>query len=276
MNYLLDKLDAAEIRSDPFPHLYIEDFLSADDFAAVVGSREVTLPPARNIDHLFIELSMAGYAPIQFPGCTKSRAEYVAWLQSGRQAKNTHSTCEAKGMALRCAPHSAAARSLDEFFRSDALKTLLADKFNITASTRIEAGLQKYLHGYEISPHPDIRKKALTWMLNVNPGPNSENQDFHTHYMRFKPEWSFVQDFWRDHPDTETCWVPWDWCDTTKRQTANNSIVVFSPRHDTLHAVRAHYDHLVAQRTQFYGNLWYINRPVTGRPEWVDYADRAR
>lgn len=271
MNYLLDRIAAAEILSDPFPHLHIENFLSAEDFAAVQGAAEVTLPPADNIDGLFAELNAAGYGPIQFPGCTKNRAEYTAWLESGTAVTNTHSTCAAKGMALRCAPRSKPVRALDEFFRSGALKALLEDKFGITEPTRIEAGLQKYLHGYEISPHPDIRKKALTWMLNVNPG--TDQQDFHTHYMRFRPEWQFVQDFWRDNPDVETCWVPWDWCDTVKRQTANNSIVIFAPRYDTLHAVRAHYGHLAAQRTQFYGNLWHLNSSTSHRPEWRDYAE---
>lgn len=277
MKYLLDKLAAAEIQTDPFPHIHIEDFLAADDFAAVVNATEVTLPPASNVDQLFAEMTGAGYKPIQFPGCTKNRAEYVAWLESGTPAKNTESTCEAKGMALRCeSPRSEPVRALDHLFRSPELKTLLVDKFGITAPTRIEAGLQKYLHGYEISPHPDIRKKALTWMLNVNPGPASEGQDFHTHYMRFLPEWEFVQDFWRDNPKAETCWVPWDWCETVKRQTANNSIVIFAPRHDTLHAVRAHYDHLPAQRTQFYGNLWHTDSETTYRPGWTHFTGTLR
>lgn len=277
MNYILNKLAAAEIQTDPFPHIHIDNVLTENDFAAVVNSPEIALPPAPNIDRLFAELTGAGYRPIQFPGCTKNRAEYVAWLESGTPAKNTESTCEAKGMALRCeSPRSEPVRALDGLFRSPELKTLLADKFGITAPTRIEAGLQKYLHGYEISPHPDIRKKALTWMLNVNPGQGNEHQDYHTHYMRFRPEWEFVQDFWRDNPKAETCWVPWNWCETVKRQTANNSIVVFAPRHDTLHAVRAHYDHLSAQRTQFYGNLWHTNTTTTYRPGCQDFTGTLR
>jgi hypothetical protein len=66
--------------------------------------------------------------------------------------------------------------------------------------------------------------------------------------------------------------VPWQWCERQKRQTANNSIVVFTPRHDTLHAIRTHYDHLPAQRTQFYGNLWYRPPALTFRPQFEDFA----
>lgn len=273
-DYLLDKIADAEFRTDPFPHLFIEHFLPPGLWADVISSSEVRLREAKSVDQLFTHLEQVGFEPIQFPGCTKNRREYIKWLQGGSTARNTHSTCEAKGMALRCAtPQSEAIKEVNEFFTSPELKTLLVEKFGITKPVRIDGGLQKYLHGYEISPHPDIRKKALTWMLNVNPGPNSESEGYHTHYMRFAPEWAWVQDYWRDNPEVETCWVPWGWCETVTRQTRNNSLVIFSPRHDTLHAVKAHYNHLTAQRTQFYGNLWYLKDETTRRPEHQDFAN---
>ncbi|OMC12899.1 hypothetical protein [Mycobacterium sp. SP-6446] len=272
--YLLEKLDAAAICSEPFPHVYLENFLDQHDFEAVVSSPDITLAPAANVDELFSRLEAVSYQPVQFPGCTKSRAEYVAWLETAVKPKGTHAACEGKGMALRCtSPRSEPVRSLDAFFRSPDFRHLLNEKFGITAPTQLDCGLQKYLNGYEISPHPDIRQKALTWMLNVNPGSNTEANDYHTHYMTFRPEWDFIRRFWRDTTDAETCWVPWQWCETRKRQTANNSIVVFSPRHDTLHAIRARYDHLPAQRTQFYGNLWYKPRLRPFRPEFQDFAN---
>ena len=270
--YLLEKLDAAKISSDPFPHVHVENFLNDRDFEAVVGAPEISLRPATTIDDLFSVLDGADYEPIEFPGCTKSRADYVAWLQNNVKPKGTHDACEGKGMALRCtSPRSDVVRSLNEFFQSPELRELLANKFGITQPTQLDCGLQKYLNGYEISPHPDIRQKALTWMLNVNPGSNTEELDYHTHYMTFRSEWDFVRQFWQDTPDAETCWVPWQWCETRKRQRANNSIVVFAPRHDTLHAIRAHYDHLAAQRTQFYGNLWYKPRSLSFRPQFQDF-----
>lgn len=272
--YLLEKLDTAEIRGEPFPHVYIENFLDQAHFEAVVSAPDIALPAAENVDKLFSRLDGAGYQPIEFPGCTKSRAEYAAWLESAVKPKDTHAACEGKGMALRCTRlRSEVVRSLDAFFRAPELQDLFIRKFGITAPTQLDCGLQKYLNGYEISPHPDIRQKAVTWMLNVNPGSDTEGQNYHTHYMTFRPEWDFVRRFWRDTPDADTCWVPWQWCETRTRQTPNNSIVAFSPRHDTLHAVRAHYDHLPAQRTQFYGNLWYKPNPLKFRPEFQDFAD---
>jgi hypothetical protein len=51
--------------------------------------------------------------------------------------------------------------------------------------------------------------------------------------------------------------VPWDWCTTKIKTNTNNSIVLFSPSNESLHAVKLDYNHLNFQRTQIYGNLWY-------------------
>lgn len=51
----------------------------------------------------------------------------------------------------------------------------------------------------------------------------------------------------------------------------------FSPSDDTLHAVKARYDHLVAQRTQMYGNLWYEKQSLSKvRFEHFDIVGRSR
>jgi hypothetical protein len=149
---------------------------------------------------------------------------------------------------------------------------MLHEKFGLeSAATKTDNGLQKYLDGYEISPHPDIRQKALTYMININPSASSEKLYFHTHYLRFTSEWKYIEEYWRGHPEHDRCWVPWDWCESVKIQTRNNSIVMFSPSDSTLHAIRTSYDHLSTQRTQFYGNLWYRTSNTTGKPNWRDF-----
>lgn len=273
-DYLLDKVAEAQISTDPFPHVSVENFLAETDFKELVTSAEIDLPPATTNASLFASLDAAGYQAIEFPGCTKSRTEYIAWLEEAVRPRDTHAACEGKGMALRCSkPSSREVKALDAFFRSDDFRKLLLAKFGVTGPVTMDCGLQKYLNGYEISPHPDIRQKALTWMFNANPGEDSECSDFHTNYMTFADEWDFVRRFWQEQPAAETCWVPWDWCRTQKRQTANNSLVIFAPRYDTLHAVRARYDHLPSQRTQFYGNLWYPPAARRFRPTFKDFAD---
>jgi len=261
-DYLISRIVHADVAELPFPHLHLKEFLHEDDFDELTQSADVRLPPAADLEELFGHLDRAGYRAVDFPGCTSSREEYTRWIAEQATPKKTHKACESQGMALRnVRMTSPLTVELDEFFRSQEFLDAARAKFDITAPTEVDAGLQKYLHGYEISPHPDVRHKALTWMLNVNPDPRAADQEFHTHYMTFKPEWSFIGTLWEHNPKLETCWVPWDWCSTAARQRDNNSLVMFSPRWDTLHAVKAHYDHLPSQRTQFYGNLWYAREP---------------
>jgi hypothetical protein len=77
--------------------------------------------------------------------------------------------------------------------------------------------------------------------------------------LRFKPEKQFIAEFWKNDNTFDPDWVPWEWCETMKLLNKNNSLVMFAPSHDTLHAVKLRYDHLPFQRTQIYGNLWYTD-----------------
>jgi hypothetical protein len=126
------------------------------------------------------------------------------------------------------------------------------------------------MSGYEISPHPDIRKKCLTYMININTDAAAESLDLHTHLMRFKDPWQKIYDFWDSNPSIDRCWVPWQWCSDTFIHAKNNSIVMFAPNNRSLHAVKLDYDHLDFQRTQIYGNLWYTKGygSITQRPNW--------
>lgn len=135
------------------------------------------------------------------------------------------------------------------------------------STSNYDAGLQKYLVGYEISPHPDIRRKALTYMVNINTGENRETQDHHTRYLRLRDAYRYVQAYWEGQIRSTTgAEVPWGWCESEQVQTRNNNLVIFSPGSDTLHAIRARYDPLVYQRTQRYGNSWYHAQPADGGP----------
>lgn len=256
-DYLIDKIDAAAFNTEPFRHIEITNFLSPEHFAAIKSDPQIDLPPAGNARELLSLIDGAGYKVIPFPGCVTSTREYLQWLERG-SGKQVHETTEGFGIVYRLVDcRSTLISEFNEFLVSAEFQQALARKFDIEEIVEVDTGIQKYLHGYEISPHPDIRRKALTWMLNINPGEGSEELDFHTHYMRLKPEWSFISSFWAGNRDVERDWLPWSWCETVKRQPLNNSIVIFAPSNDTLHAVKASYDHLLAQRTQMYGNLWY-------------------
>jgi hypothetical protein len=149
---------------------------------------------------------------------------------------------------------------LEQYLLSEEFNLVIAKRLNIRFSDcKIDGGIQKYLDGYEISPHPDIRRKAATYMVNINPSDASEGSDHHTHYLKLKPSMEYVSKFWESNTEYDRDWIPWDWCKTIKQQNKNNSIVIFSPSNDTIHAVKANYDHLLTQRTQLYGNLWYLH-----------------
>ncbi len=256
--YLIDKVTEADFTNTPFKHIEIRSFFSDAHFEAVTSAPEICIDPSHDDSALCASLSEAGWEPIEFPGVTTSVKDYLAWREGKSGFKNVD-TCEGFGMVYRLAqPQTEVICRLNDFLRSKEFLGALADKFEIDESAiTSDVGIQKYLDGYEISPHPDIRTKALTFMVNINPHPDSESLNHHTHYLSFNEQWRYVEEFWRHNPQVDRSWVPWSWCRTVKQQTENNSIVIFSPSCDTMHAVRAKYDHLKGQRTQLYGNLWY-------------------
>ena len=79
---------------------------------------------------------------------------------------------------------------------------------------------------------------------------------------------SYVKTFWEGNPSNNRVWLPWSWAETVKQQKKNNSIVLFSPSDESLHGVKADYDHLATQRTQLYGNLWYQGDSTVGALPW--------
>jgi len=267
--YLLDKIRDAPFSAEPFRHVEIQDFLSPEHFSELCGDPQIHLPVAERTEDLIEQLGEAGYKLIPFPGCVTSADEYLRWFNSGWGHK-VHGATESFGIVYRLADYRGSLLTeLSDFMNSYEAKEALVEKFQLDRPVTIDYGVQKYLHGYEISPHPDIRQKALTWMLNLNPGDHSEDLEIHTHYLRLKKEWAFIGEFWRGNPTFERDWLPWAWCETIKQQRRNNSIVIFSPANDTIHAVKANYDHLQTQRTQLYGNLWY-------EPQTLPKVDFAR
>ena len=272
--YLIKKIEEAPTLFEPFAHVEINDFFSAEHFAALLGAEEISLPSARDDNELMELLRRSNYEPIEFPGTANSIKDYLAWRADANHGHTSPTLCEGFGLTfrLKSAKAGSIVDQLNRFFGSEAFLDAIAAKFEINRSAVFsDLGLQKYCSGYEISPHPDVRSKALTYMINVNPGEASEAEDFHTHYMSFTPARAYIGEYWKGNPRHDRCWVPWDWCATKKRQNRNNSLVIFAPSDDTLHAVRANYDHLAAQRTQFYGNLWYNKIDSDGKPSWHDF-----
>jgi hypothetical protein len=270
--YIVEKIAKAKFSETPFRHIFIDRFFSDEHFDEITKAQEVNVPITVSDELMFEQLFCAGYKIIDFPGCIADKKEYLGWHKTKSKSKHTHTACEGFGLTLRLMePRTELMCRLNEFLQGEEFNGALADKFGIRLKEcLIDGGIQKYLDGYEISPHPDVRRKALTFMVNINPHKTSEHLTHHTHYLKFKDEYRYVQEFWASNHEAERCWVPWDWCKTESVQTQNNSMVIFSPSNDTLHGVKANYDHLAGQRTQLYGNIWYSEAKDLQRIEWED------
>jgi hypothetical protein len=271
--YLLEKIHDTPLENEPYPHLHINSFFNEDHFAQIVSAPEISVTGVNSDNELFDVLFDKGYKIINFPGCITNRDTYIDWHRNkSRQQRHNNTACEGFGVTLRLtAPSSPIISELKSFLDGEEFQNGLAAKFGVNrGEVYSDSGIQKYLDGYEISPHPDIRQKALTYMVNVNPAAASEKEEHHTHYLKFRREFRYVQAYWEGNTDQNRCWVPWDWCDSIKIQRENNSIVSFSPTNATMHGVKARYNHLSGQRTQLYGNLWYKNLDVKEGPEWED------
>ncbi len=274
-SYIIDRIHGTEFSTHPFKHLYVPDLFSADHFAEITSAREVNLRQAESDEDLISVLHENKFKEISFPGTTTDLPVYLRWHKAFKEGKESNNgLCDGFGVTMRLqeTDEGSILREVADFFKSPEFWAALTSKFEIRRTdVRVDVGLQKYLDGYEISPHPDIRLKAMTFMINLNPAAQSENIDYHTSYLTFRPEKDHVRQFWIENPTIDRFWVPWAWCDVKTKQTKNNSVVIFSPADDTMHAVRAHYDHLATQRTQFYGNLWYTKANAKSTHTWADF-----
>jgi len=268
--YLLYKIKTAPFMDTPFRHLLIENFLSADHFDAIVTSPEIARPSAPDTRQLIADLQKTGYEVQEFPGCKNSIDAYL----DGRGAiTNGHRAglVDSEGLAMRLKRcNTPILNELLAFLQSHEFKYTLEQRFRITAPNYSNMGVQKYLDGYEISPHPDVREKCMTYMLNVNPSPSAEQDPIHTQLLRFKPERRYIYEFWKYNEHIDRFWVPWKWCVRESETRKNNAIIIFAPCSDTLHGIRLRYDHLKYQRTQIFGNFWYEQSPVEYTLHYTD------
>ena len=258
-NYLVEKIRDAKFSDHPFRHIYIEDFFSESDFKDIISSTEINLNKAHSDEDLFNKLFEHSYEIVPFAGCTNDKEAYIKWHAGKKTSLDFNTACSGIGVALRLEnPKTEILIKIKEFLAGDLFNQTISEKLGHNLKDKIiDNGIQKYLDGYEISPHPDIRKKAVTFMININPHENAEQLDHHAHLLKFKPERDYIRIFWQGNNNVDRCLFPWDWATINKTQNKNNTLVLFAPKDDTLHAVRANYDHLNAQRTQLYGNIWH-------------------
>jgi|TARA_B100001971_G_scaffold97019_1_gene89694 hypothetical protein len=262
-DYIVNKILNAEVIIHPFPHLDIKNLLSQEHLDLIINENQIHFQEMNTNDKLYNKLIKNRWSIQSFPGCTSNWNNYKKFLENPEKYKSTNPV-ENIGMTFRLKYYkNNTIKNLLNFMNSNIFHQTLKSKFNIIKETKIISAIQKNLTGYEISPHPDIRQKCLTYLLNINNNKEIEKLDCHTHLLEFKDEYKHIQKFWENNKGIQRCWVPWDWCNTIKKMNENNSIVIFHPDNNppTLHAIRLNYNHLKYQRTQIYGNLLYKNPP---------------
>ena len=263
-SYISQKIKDAEFVDCPYKHLWIEDFLSEAHLSEILLDKQIHFDETQSTKELVNQLSNLGYKVQNFPGCTTDVKEYLHHYENDSFPSGRKGTpIESYGITYRLIDATNnTIKELVEYMNGSEFKQALEEKFNITNKTRIDTAIQKNLSHYEISPHPDVREKELTYLLNINKDDRAESLSIHTHLLKFKDEWSFIRDYWLNNKEKNTTWVPWDWCESCFQTRKNNSIVIFKPSVDTLHAVKMIYDHTKFQRTQIYGNLMGLGKIV--------------
>lgn len=262
--YISEKILDAKFDNFPFKHILIEDFLSEEHFQTIIEDSQIHFEELNNTQQVIETLLKNNYKVQTFPGCITNMVEYLKRYETNDfPAGRKGNPVESFGITFRLIKYNNEfIKKLIDYMNGTEFKNALETKFNISNPMRIITAIQKNLSHYEISPHPDVREKGLTYLLNINKDSSIENQPVHTHLLSFKDEWKSIPKYWKNNLQKNRCWIPWDWCKTDKVLNKNNSIVLFSPDVDTLHAVKLYYDHTKFQRTQIYGNLMGVGNIV--------------
>ena len=216
-DYIIEKIKTARFSTEPFKHIYLENFLSDEHFNLLTTCKKINILTADSTVNLIKYLEKNGYRIQPFPGCITSVEEYIKCLESNIWPVDKE-RLEGFGMAFGLAKTSySEIIKIINFLNGDIFKLAIESTFGIVRQNRIETAIHKYLSGYEISPHPDIRSKCLTYLLNINTNNFLESDNIHTHLLKFKPENNFIYDYWKNNTKYDTDWVPWEWCETKKK-----------------------------------------------------------
>jgi len=245
--HLVRKINAQPIETDPFPHIYLEEVFPAGYYRALLE-----------------RIARVGeFVPTLYPG--------VAVDLDAKSFKDYGLTCRNfdKDEELAC---------LYALLKSEPFSRLLLDKFSAPESWGARGSaipaekhvffkegrenftcvfdLHKDLPGYEISPHPDVPSKIVTFLFYFTPDESLSR--FGTKLCRVKPECKatlaratrskmssllvgatrpFVgKSYGLDQKDS---WFPWEMFDVVKVAPAKpNSLLVFAPNADSYHAIR--------------------------------------
>jgi len=233
MEYILTKIENAEIIVKPFPHIIIHNFIEDDDLKNIIENIEID-----NLNEIGKK-----YKQVKYPGAKKT---------------NEDLTNRPTGIGLVYALKKEYWKNnikLKIILDSEEFKQALFKKLNIPKN--IDGWnvyqINKDLNGYEISPHPDITGKVITYQLNLSNTDALDNYDLGTRFHSIKPQClKFIKELSKKKPRP---WGKWDWFDKGKSiPYKQNTFMAFAPSDTSYHSVKLeNYPQEKYQRTMLRG-----------------------
>lgn len=260
-DYLLQKIRNAPIRLEPYPHIIIPNFFNQDDYNALLSSQlamvkpdgktsQLTLPQVSNRDELRIELDRHGWQPISYPGAIE-----------GATGDDLLSRPTGSGLVYKLTNKQAdgptGIRTLLHKFLvgkdSQVADTLLSKFGKEPGSGWNVYEYNKDLNGYEISPHPDVSGKLITYQVNLAEDDRLAEYNLATRLLSIKPE--HQADIDRLAAERERPWGLWKWFNEVATVPfVGNTFFAFAPADNTYHAVKLEeYPETEQQRTMIRG-----------------------
>ena len=233
MDYILEKIKSAKIIEKPFPHIIIPNFLEENDIENIIDNIEID-----NLNQIDKK-----YKKVVYPGA-KSATEELTQRPTGvglvYALKEEYSKNNIK---------------LNKILNSEDFKNVLFKKLNIPIN--IDGWnvfqINKDLNGYEISPHPDITGKVITYQINLSNTDNLDNYDLSTKFHSIKPEClKYIDALSKKN---KRPWGKWEWFDKGKSiPYKQNTFMAFAPSDISYHSVKLeNYPQEKYQRTMLRG-----------------------
>ena len=153
LSYLTEKILNAKIETNPFNHIYIEDFFSTEHFNEIINSDQIKLRDVNDDVDLLNALEEVGYNVIGFPGCIEDKDEYLNWHKDKKTSHIASSSNEGFGMVFRLKNiKSQLLSDINKYILGEEFNKAVAERFNVEYSAcNIDSGIQKYLDSAELT-----------------------------------------------------------------------------------------------------------------------------
>lgn len=245
MDYIIDKIKKSEIIDRPFPHIIISNLLEENDLIDILN--------IINIDNLHsIDKK---YTKVQYPGAKNTNDDIIT--------RPTGTGCV---YSLKQEYYKKV--KLNDILNSVEFKEALFNKLNI--SKNIDGWnvhqINKDLNGYEISPHPDITGKVITYQINLSNTDELNNYDLSTKFHSIKSE--YLNNIDKLKIKKNRPWGKWEWFDEGKSiPYEKNTFMAFAPSDISYHSVKLQdYPQEKYQRTMLRGFI-ADNRLLKKKPK---------